>query len=112
MKKSLATLAGVMLVTLSGSVFAGEAEDVGQKIYERAFGRGCGSCHDIKTNPQLSELIKAGTLDRASFEKTLKEGKGGMPKAIETILEVGAVKKAGYGEDQAVDALYNYLKTK
>ncbi len=112
MKKSLATLAGVMLITLSGSVFADEATDIGQKIYERAFGRGCGSCHDIKTNPQLSELIKAGTLDRATFEKVLKEGKGGMPKAIEQILEVAAVKKAGYGEDQAVDALYNYLKTK
>jgi mono/diheme cytochrome c family protein len=112
MKKSLATLAGVMLITLSGSVFADEATEIGQKIYERAFGRGCGSCHDIKTNPQLSELIKAGTLDRATFEKVLKEGKGGMPKAIEQILEVAAVKKAGYGEDQAVDAIYKYLQSK
>jgi len=112
MKKSLAALAGVMLITLSGSVFADEATDVGKKIYERAFGRGCGSCHDIKTNPQLSELIKAGTLDRASFEKTLKEGKGGMPKAISTIMEIPAVTKAGYGEDQAVDALYKYLESK
>jgi len=112
MKKSLAALAGVMLVTLSGSVFAGEAEDVGQKIYERAFGRGCGSCHDVKSNPQLAELIKEGKLDRASFEKTLKEGKNGMPKAIEQIMEVAAVKKAGYGEDQAVDAIYAYLKSK
>jgi mono/diheme cytochrome c family protein len=112
MKKSLAVLAGVMLVTLSGSVFADEQTDIGQKIYERAFGRGCGSCHDIKSNPQLSELIKDGKLDRASFEKTLKEGKNGMPKAIEQIMEVAAVKKAGYGEDQAVDAIYAYLKSK
>ena len=112
MKKSLAALAGVMLIALSGSVFAGEAEDVGQKIYERAFGRGCGSCHDIASNPQLSALIKDGKLDRATFEKVLKEGKGGMPKAIEQILDVAAVKKAGYGEDQAVDAIYKYLQSK
>ena len=112
MKKSLAVLAGVMLVTLSGSVFADEQTDIGQKIYERAFGRGCGSCHDVASNPQLSTLIKDGKLDRASFENTLKNGKGGMPKAIETIMELGPVKKAGYGEDQAVDALYAYLKSK
>jgi len=112
MKKSLAVLAGVMLVTLSGSVFADEQTDIGQKIYERAFGRGCGSCHDIKSNPQLAELIKDGKLDRATIEKVLKEGKNGMPKAIEQIMEVAAVKKAGYGEDQAVDAIYTYLKSK
>lgn len=112
MKKSLAALAGIMLVALSTSVFADEQTEVGKKIYDRAFGRGCGSCHDVKSNPQLSELIKEGKLDRASFEKTLKEGKNGMPKAVEEILKVKAVEKAGYGEDQAVDAIYNYLKTK
>lgn len=112
MKKSLATLAGVMLITLSGAAFADESADVGKKIYERAFGRGCGSCHDIKTNPQLSELIKEGKLDRSTFENVLKEGKNGMPKAIAVIMEVKAVKDAGYGEDQAVDAIYNYLKNK
>lgn len=112
MKKSLATLASVMLITLSGSVFADEGTDIGKKIYERAFGRGCGSCHDVASNPQLSTLIKDGKLDRASFEATLKTGKGGMPKAIEEIMKVPAVVKAGYGEDQAVDAIYNYLKTK
>lgn len=112
MKKSLATLAGVMLITLSGAAFADESEDVGKKIYERAFGRGCGSCHDIASNPQLSALIKDGKLDRASFENTLKAGKGGMPKAIEEIMKVPAVVRAGYGEDQAVDAIYAYLKSK
>lgn len=112
MKKSLAALAGVMLVTASASVFADEQTEVGQKIYERAFGRGCGSCHDVKSNPQLAELIKDGKLDRATFEKVLKEGKNGMPKAIEEIMKVKAVEKAGYGEDQAVDAIYNYLKNK
>jgi mono/diheme cytochrome c family protein len=112
MKKSLATLAGVMLITLSGAAFAGEAEEIGQKIYERAFGRGCGSCHDMASNPQLSALIKEGKLDRASFENTLKNGKGNMPKAIEVIMAIPAVTKASYGEDQAVDALYAYLKSK
>lgn len=112
MKKSLAALATIMLITLSGSVFADEQTDIGQKIYERAFGRGCGSCHDVKSNPQLAELIKEGKLDRALFEKVLKEGKGGMPVAVSQIMEVAAVKKAGYGEDQAVDALYAYLKNK
>lgn len=109
MKKTLTTLAGIALITLSGSVFADEAGDVGKKIYERAFGRGCGTCHDIASNPQLSALIKAGSLDRAKFETVLKEGKGGMPKAIAEIMKNPAVIKAGYGEDQAVDALYKYL---
>jgi len=60
----------------------------------------------------LSALIKAGQLDRAKFEKVLKEGKGGMPKAVEEIMKQKAVEKAGYGEDQAVDALYKYLESK
>jgi cytochrome c551 len=109
MKKTLGTLAGIALITLSGQVFADEASDVGKKIYERAFGRGCGTCHDIASNPQLTTLIKAGQLDRGKFENVLKEGKGGMPKAISEIMKNPAVTKAGYGEDQAVDALYKYL---
>jgi mono/diheme cytochrome c family protein len=112
MKKTLGTLAGIALIVLSGQVFADEATDIGKKIYERAFGRGCGTCHDIASNPQLTALIKAGSLDRAKFEAVLKEGKGGMPKAIEEIMKNAAVVKAGYGEDQAVDALYNYLSGK
>lgn len=111
MKKSLITL-GFALVALSGQVFADEQIEIGKKIYERAFGRGCGTCHDIASNPQLTVLIKAGQLDRAKFENVLKEGKGGMPKAIEEIMKNNAVVKAGYGEDQAVDALYKYLETK
>jgi len=109
MKKTLTTLAGIALIALSGQVFADEATDVGKKIYDRAFGRGCGTCHDIASNPQLSALIKAGQLDRGQFEKVLQEGKGGMPKAIAEIMKNAAVVKAGYGEDQAVDALYKYL---
>ncbi|MDP2097405.1 MAG: cytochrome c [Methylobacter sp.] len=109
MKKTLTTLAGIALITLSGSVFADEASDVGKKIYERAFGRGCGTCHDIASNPQLSALIKAGSLDKAKFTTVLKEGKGGMPKAMDEIMKNAAVTKAGYSEEQAVDALYKYL---
>jgi cytochrome c551 len=112
MKKSLGLVASIALITLSGNVFADESIAVGQKIYERAFGRGCGTCHDIASNPQLTANIKAGTLTRASFEKVLKEGKGGMPKAIEEIMKQKAVTAAGYGEDQAVDALYKYLESK
>jgi mono/diheme cytochrome c family protein len=112
MKKSLATVAGIVLIALSGSALADEQLEIGQKIYDRAFGRGCGTCHDIASNPQLAANIKAGTLDRAKFEQILKEGKGGMPKAIEEIMKNKAVEKAGYGEDQAVDALFKYISSK
>ena len=112
MKKSFAIAASLVLVALSGSAVADEQLEIGQKIYERAFGRGCGTCHEISSNPQLFDLVKSGKLTRASFEQTLQNGKGGMPKAIAAIMEVGPVKKAGYGEDQAVDALYAYLGSK
>lgn len=110
--KNLLVAAGFALVGLTGQAMADEQLEIGKKIYERAFGRGCGTCHDIASNPQLPALIKAGQLDRAKFEQVLKEGKGGMPKAIEEIMKQKAVEKAGYGEDQAVDALYKYLESK
>lgn len=112
MKKSLFAVAGVALVALSSSAFANEQLEIGQKIYERSFGRGCGTCHEISSNPQLFELVKSGKLTRASLETTLREGKGGMPKGMAAIMEVGPVKKAGYGEVQALDALYAYLGSK
>jgi cytochrome c551 len=112
MKKSLGTLAGIVLIALSGSAFADEQTEIGQKIYDRAFGRGCGTCHDIASNPQLPALIKAGTLDRAKFEQVLRDGKGGMPKAIDEIMKNKAVEKAGYTEELAIDALYKYISTK
>jgi len=110
--KKLVPVLTIVLAALSSTAFADEQIEIGKKIYERAFGRGCGTCHDIASNPQLTTLIKAGQLDRARFETVLKEGKGGMPKAIEEIMKTKAVEKAGYGEDQAVDALYKYLETK
>lgn len=112
MKKSLATAAGIALLALSSQALADEATEIGGKIYERAFGRGCGTCHDISSNPQLSANIKAGTLTREKFETTIREGRGGMPKAIEAIMAVGPVKKAGYTEQQALDALWAYLSSK
>jgi len=108
MKKSFVLL-GAALIAISGQVAANTEEEVGAKIYERAFGRGCGACHDIASNPQLSALIKAGKLPKDQFAKVLKEGKNGMPAAMAAIMEVGPVKKAGYTEAQAVDAIYSYL---
>lgn len=110
MKKSLSALAGVALIALSGQALAaGDEMKVGKKIYDRAFGRGCGACHDIASNPQLADLIKAGELDKASFSDTLKNGKNGMPKAMAAIMAVGPVKKAGYSEEEAIDAVYKFL---
>ena len=113
MKKLLLALAGITVVAFSAQSFAAEDKehkDVGKKIYERAFGRGCGTCHDVKSNPQLPELIRSGALDDHKFYTVLKEGKGGMPKAIEEVKNIG--EKAGLNEKQAVDALYEYLKDK
>ena len=109
MKKMLNILAATTLIALSGQALAAEELKVGKKIYDRAFGRGCGACHDIASNPQLPALIKAGELDRASFGETLKNGRNGMPKAMAAIMAVGPVKKAGYSEEQAIDAVYKYL---
>ena len=39
MKKSFAIAASLVLVALSGSAVADEQLEIGQKIYERAFGR-------------------------------------------------------------------------
>lgn len=105
MKKILLAVSTVALLGLSAQASA----DVGKKIYDRAFGRGCGACHDISSNPQLVALIKSGDLTKASFATTLKEGKNGMPKAVDAIMAVGPVKKAGLNEDQAIDAVWNYL---
>jgi mono/diheme cytochrome c family protein len=110
MKKSFGLFAGATLLVLSGQVAANTQEEIGAKIYERAFGRGCGACHDIASNPQLIDLIHAGKLPKEQFAKVIKEGKNGMPKAVQAILEVGPVKKAGLTEDQAIDAVYEFLK--
>ncbi|CCE24317.1 c-type cytochrome [Methylotuvimicrobium alcaliphilum] len=109
MKKSLIAAAGFAALALSSQAFAASDVKVGKKIYDRAFGRGCGACHDISSNPQLRELIKSGALDRAKFGTVLKEGKGGMPKAVDQIMSLGPVKKSGMSEEEAIDSVYEYL---
>lgn len=109
MKKSLIAAAGFAFIVLSGQAMAAGDVKVGKKIYDRAFGRGCGACHDISSNPQLRELIKSGALDREKFGTVLKEGRNGMPKAMDQIMSLGPVKKAGLTEEQAIDAVYEYL---
>lgn len=109
MKKLLLAVSTVALLGLSAQASADKELKVGKKIYDRAFGRGCGACHDISSNPQLTALIKASELSEESFAKTLKEGKNGMPKAMAAIMAVGPVKKAGYSEDEAIAAVYKYL---
>ena len=81
---------------------------VGMKIYDRAFGRGCATCHDVSPNPNLLESVKK--LSQDQFGTVLKPGKHAMPKAVDAILAVGPVKKAGYDEAEAIEAVYNYLK--
>ena len=112
MKKTLRTIAGVALIALSGAAFADESAEIGKKIYDRAVGRGCGTCHDISSNPQLTANIKAGTLNRAKFEEVLTNGRNAMPKAMAEIMKNAAVTKAGYTEEMAIDALYKYIETK
>ena len=112
MKKSLIAIAAVALISLSSPSFAVDdatLNKVGKKIYDRAFGRGCGACHDIDSNPQLASLIKAGKLDEEKFASVIKEGKNGMPKAIKAIMDIKPVKKAGLTEDEAIKAVYQYL---
>ncbi|MGR9100781.1 MAG: c-type cytochrome, partial [Gammaproteobacteria bacterium] len=79
------------------------------KIYDRAFGRGCGACHDVSPNPNLFENIKKGSLTKEIFVEVLNNGRNGMPPAVDAIMKVGPVKKAKYTKEQAIDAIYNYL---
>jgi hypothetical protein len=112
MKKLLAAT-GLALIALSTTIMAGEDEgQVGKKIYERAFSRGCGTCHDVAPTPNLVKEINEGTLDEKKFADVMKNGKGNMVKAIDTIMALDPVKKAGLSEDQAIDVLYKYLKGK
>lgn len=112
MKKLL--IASIAVLALSSQAFAEEADsaDVAKKVYNQAFGRGCGACHDTAPNPNLVKNINEGTLDEKKFIEVLKEGRGGMPKAIKAIMDVPAVQKSGLSEQQVVDALYKFLKHK
>jgi mono/diheme cytochrome c family protein len=115
MKKLLMAVTSFAFVALSGQAMAEAGAtpahhiEIGKKVYERAFGRGCGACHDISSNPQLVKLINEKKLDRKKFGTILKEGKNGMPKAMETIMELAPVKTANLTEEEAIDAVYSYL---
>lgn len=115
MKKLLMAVTSVAFIALSIQSFAAEDKphhiEIGKKVYALALGSGCGACHDQAQNPQLVKLIHAGKLDRKKFGTVLKEGKGGMPKAIDQIMELAPVKTANLDQEQAIDAVYDYLKS-
>ena len=117
MKNLLIAVTGLAFVALSGQVLAeaGPAPahhiEIGKKVYERAFGRGCGSCHEQAQNPQLPKLIDAGKLSKTDFAKVLKEGRKGMPKAIDQIMELAPVKTANMTEEESLNAVYDFLKS-
>jgi cytochrome c551 len=110
--KNLKPLKGMLLV--AGLVFAGASVaaepsvDIGGKIYTRAFGRGCATCHDVQPNPNLCDSVNK--LSKEDFTKVLVEGKNAMPKAMDQIMAVGPVKDGGLTQEQAVDSLIMYLK--
>jgi cytochrome c551 len=103
--KGMLLVAGVMF---AGASLAEEPAEVGKKIYERAFGRGCGTCHDVQPNPNLFE--SANKLSKEEFTAVLVNGRNAMPKAMDQIMAMGPVKSANLTQDQAVDALLAYLK--
>jgi hypothetical protein len=109
MKKSLGVLAGAALLVLSGQAFAASEMEVGEAIFKKGLGTGCYGCHAAASNPQIKELIKAGTLTRDKFGEVLKKGQKGMPEGISSIMKIKQVKEAGYTEEQAIDAIYKYL---
>lgn len=80
---------------------------VGAKIYDRTFGRGCGTCHDVSPNPNLLESVKK--LSKEEFSAVLIDGRNGMPKAVDAIMTIGPVKKTGMSSDDAITAIWTYL---
>ena len=110
--KNLMPMKGLLLIAglvMAGVSMAGEpSADVGEKIYTRAFGRGCGTCHDVQPNPNLFESVNK--LSKEELTKVLVEGRNAMPKAMDQIMNLGPVKSAGLTQDQAIDSLIAYLK--
>lgn len=110
MKRSLQLMTAVTFVLGSASAFAADpSAEVGEKIYTRAFGRGCGTCHDVQPNPNLFESVNK--LSKEELTKVLVEGRNAMPKAMDQIMALGPVKNAGLTQEQAVDSLIIYLKS-
>lgn len=108
--KTLSKATITLMFTLA-TQFAFSAEpsvEIGEKIYTRAFGRGCGTCHDVQPNPNLFESVNK--LSKEDLTKVLAEGRNAMPKAMDQIMALGPVKSAGLTQEQAVDSLILYLK--
>lgn len=95
-------------VLFAGAVAAEGDASIGEKIYSRALGRGCGACHDVQPNPDL--YASANKLSKADFVAVLKNGRNAMPKVMDAIMALPPVKSGNLTEDQAVDALLAYLK--
>ncbi|CAL1239656.1 c-type cytochrome [Candidatus Methylocalor cossyra] len=108
-KKFLNAVLLAVGVSLVNAAFAEEPKELGEKIYKRAFGRGCGTCHDVQPNPNLFESVNK--LSREDFKTVLINGRNTMPKAMDTIMALPVVKNANLTQDQAVDALIAYLKS-
>jgi mono/diheme cytochrome c family protein len=105
------SLKGLLLVVsalLAGAALAEEPAEIGKKIYDRAFGRGCATCHDVQPNPNLFESVNK--LSKDEFTAVLVNGRNAMPKAMDIIMAMPPVKSANLTQDQAVDALIAYLK--
>jgi len=104
-------LKGMILATGFAMTCATQAApdaDIGEKIYNRAFGRGCGTCHDVQPNPNLHESVNK--LSRDEFKAVLINGRNAMPKAMDIIMAMGPVKSANMSQDDAVDSLIAFLK--
>lgn len=122
MRKLLIKLAGIALVSLfSVQAYSAPSEaKIGKAIFKKSMGTGCYGCHAASSNPQIIKLIKGGSLSLASFSKTVKDGKGGMPAMVDAIMGIkikdGGEKKTiadwGISEANALKAIYNYLKSK
>lgn len=106
---------GTALATMVGMASAVEFTPeenlfLGMKIYERAAGRGCGTCHDVRPFPDLTQSIKK--LSKEEFINVVKNGRPGtvMVAMAPQIMEIGLVKNACMTEEQALNALYAYLQ--
>lgn len=105
-----AALAATMGVSSAVEFSQDESLFLGMKIYERAAGRGCGTCHDVRPFPDLTQSIQK--LSKEEFINVVKNGRPGtiMTAMAPQIMQIGLVQKACMTEEQALDALYAYLQ--
>lgn len=83
---------------------------VGMKIYQRGE---CQNCHgpDAKGGAAFPSLLEAlKTMSKEELTKVVKEGQNTMPPKMEVVMGIKMVKKKKYSEEDAMDALYAYLK--